>query len=366
MLIRFAQETIVGRSKGLASQAKEHYRKRMYKSLQSSLVAMREIQTKFSAVDPKLDQLQHVLDELEHKILGDVKVLREEAVSKLKEGGEGSREPEGFANNLITLGLVAFEVPTFKAYVLEQMNELLNTASTGVQYILNLGKFLMQYSDASSSVDDGTMSRSAAAKRIASEFKQFQNVQNMFWNQAVQKMQKDPEECVKEMEAKQVLDNQNASLDKNDLKKGLSSFWDHYDALLNRSLDGEIQLTGIVNECLEQVSALRGYNNVSGKGTVLDPLRIKDSLPQFLGRTWDMLFSKWTKQIVILPCLVGSEAAGARFCVLQPHSHRGRVHVICCRQQVAEQGCRYPGFAWWHQDSSQHSSSGDSPFLRLW
>jgi len=362
VLVRFAQEEIVGRSKGLASQANEHYRKRMYKSLQSTLVAMREIQE----VDPKLDQLQNVLDELEQRIRGDVKVLREEAVSKLKEGREGSWELEGFANKFITLGLVAFEVPTFTAYVLEQMNELLNMASKGVQYVLNLGKFLMQYSDVSGSVDDGTMSRSAAAKRIASEFKQFQNVQNMFWNQAVQKMQKDPKECVKEMEAKQVLDNQNASLDKNDLKKGLRSFWDHYDALLNRSLDGEIQLTDIVNECLQQVSALRRDHNVSGKGTVPDPLRIKDSLPQFLGCIWDRLFSKWAKQIMILPCLVGSEAAGARFCVLQHHSHRERVHVICCRQQVAEQGCRYPGFAWWHQNSSQHSSSGDSPFLRLW
>ena len=128
----FAQEAIVGRSKGLASQATEQYRKRMYKSLQSSLVAMKEIQTKFSAVDPELDQLQNVLDQLERKILGSVKALREEALSKLKEGGQGSQEPEGFANNLITLGLVAFEIPTFKAYVLEQMNELLNTASTEV------------------------------------------------------------------------------------------------------------------------------------------------------------------------------------------------------------------------------------------
>ena len=111
------------------------------------------------------------------------------------------------------------------------------------------------------------------------------------------KCKRTPKNVSRTWNAKQVLDNQKASLDKNDLKQGLSSFWDHYDALLNRSLDGEIKLTDIVNECLQQVCALREYHNVSGKGTVLTPLLIKDSLPQFLGCTGGTLFSKWTKEI---------------------------------------------------------------------
>ena len=284
------QDAVLGHAKGLASKAGEHYNKRMYKSLQSNLVAMKALQAKFSAVDAELDQLQHVWEELHKKIREYVKEVREEAVQKLKEGsGSGSSgccEVEGFANNLITLGLLAFEIPTFKGDILEQMNELMNNARRdcgGIQYILKLGPFLMQHSDAGDSVDDGTMSRPAAAKRIASEFKQFQNVQNMFWNQAVQKMQKSPGTCVEEMGAKTILDDQDATMDRDDLKEGLTSFWDHYDHLLNQTLEGAIQLNNVVSQCLQEVAALR--KNHAATGGTLDPLLIKESIPQLLGGT---------------------------------------------------------------------------------
>lgn len=237
---------------------------------------------KLSVVDSDLDELQKVYDDVRERILTYVKKLREEAKRKLKEDADG--EPEGLANNLVTLGLLAFELPTFKEHIIEQMNELLNKASgghTGVQYLLNLGQFLMQLKDDGGTIDDGTMSRSAVAKRIASEFKQFENVQNMFWNQAVQKMQKAPEECVKDMNAKSILDDGEVLLDEGDLKNGLGSFWDHYNEMLNQSLDRQIQLEDIVSKCLEEVAMLRKRHNVGGD--VLDPLSIKESLPRFLG-----------------------------------------------------------------------------------
>jgi len=276
------QEAVVGHAKGLASQAVEQYEKRQYKSLQSSLAAISAIQAKLSAVDSALEELQTVWANLRKKIHGYVKELRGEALRRLQ---EEIGQPEGFANSIITLGILAFEIPIFKDSVFQDMNEVLNSAgggSTGMEgmdYLLRLGLILMKQKD-DTSADDGTMSRSAAAKRIASEFKQFQNVHNMFWNQAVQKMQKSPDECVHEMKAKAVANDQEAPLDRDDLKKGLSSFWHHYDTLLNRSLDGEIQIAEVVAECLQEVASLRKHHNDPGQ---LGPLLIKDSIPQFLG-----------------------------------------------------------------------------------
>ena len=272
---------MVGHAKGLASQADQQYEKRQYKSLQSTLAAVSAIQAKLSAVDSALEELQTVWANLRKKILGYVKELRGEALRRLQ---EETQQPEGFANSIITLGILAFEIPIFKDSIFQDMNEVLNSAgggSTGMEgmdYLLRLGQILMKQKD-DTSADDGTMSRSAAAKRIASEFKQFQNVQNMFWNQAVQKMQKSPDECVNETDAKAIANDQEAPLDRNDLKKGLSSFWHHYDTLLNRSL-GEIQIAEVVVECLQEVARLRKHHNDPGQ---LDPLLIKDSIPQFLG-----------------------------------------------------------------------------------
>ena len=274
-------------AEALKREAIDQHEKRLYRSLQSSLAAIKEILETLGPLDPKYPKLvpllEAVSDLLRQKIKDYVSQTQEQGLRKLRQDGLQKEKMEGFVNSLITLGHIAFELPTFKALVVEKMDELIKEAcggKRGVQNCWDLGQALMKYQDEHGNVDDGTMSKSAVAKKIVSEFPRFRNTQHMFKEQAMEATQKDPEASVKKMKAKSIVTDEEVPLDSKDLLRAWKSFQEHYDALLKRAFSGETQLD-VAGMCKDKIAALRKDHNVDGEE--LDPVLIKESIPQFLG-----------------------------------------------------------------------------------
>eukprot|EP00971_Amphidinium_carterae_P291297 5783547-Amphidinium_carterae.1 len=85
------------------------------------------------------------------------------------------------------------------------------------------------------------MSPATVALQLLHAFGHFKVVQNVAWNRATEKMQKDPETCVRELRVKSLDDDSAKVLDYEDLLKGLRKFYEHYDVYQQQFLDGKLQ-----------------------------------------------------------------------------------------------------------------------------
>ena len=254
--------------------------------MQNGLATIAAVRKNF-ATSGVAEHLDKTWDDLRHRIQKYVSEIHDSCRKTIQQHSADDAELYVVVNGIIDLALVAFEVESFQKEVSKWINSLLalaNQGGSGVEYLLMLGKLLMQDQDERDRPADSTISRSAAARWVVNEYKQFQNVQNMFWNKAVEKMQKGPDACVREMQLKRVDNDTNLALDEADLKAGLTHFWSKYEALVNSSLAREIGLADIPRMCLDEVKRLRAVLNASQPE--LDPLLAKEQIPALLAHVF--------------------------------------------------------------------------------
>ena len=95
------------------------------------------------------------------------------------------------------------------------------------------------------------------ARSLVDEFPQFSIVQNILWNSAVQKMQKDPRACIEAMRFKELVGDAQRDLDQRDLEEGLQKHKTCYDGMLDEFIRGKLSQDDVISRCRQKVDKIK-------------------------------------------------------------------------------------------------------------